>query len=66
MNLLPLLLELAPHVPVLYEHTGAGHAPTHAQHEWAWVLWAGFVLLVDAKMQVSAACDVRALAALIG
>lgn len=65
VNLLALLLELAPHVPVLYEHTGAGHAPTHAQHEWAWVLWADFVLLVDAKMQVSAACDVRALAALI-
>lgn len=66
VNVLALLLELRPDVPVLYEHTGAGHRGTHAAHEWAWVLWADFVLLVDAQMEVSAALDVRALAALLG
>ena len=65
VNVLALLLELNPNVPVLFEHTGAGHAATHAQHAWAWVLWADYVLLVDAQMHVSAALDVRALAALL-
>lgn len=66
MNVLALLFELRPEVPVLFEHTGAGHRSTHAQHAWAWVLWADYVLLVDAQMRVSAALDVRALAALLG
>ena len=65
VNVLALLLELRPEVPVLFEHTGAGHRSTHAQHAWAWVLWADYVLLVDAQMRVSAALDVRALAALL-
>jgi hypothetical protein len=34
-----LLVELAPDIPVLFEHTGAGHRETHARHRWAWVLW---------------------------
>jgi hypothetical protein len=65
VNLLPLLLELAPDIPVLFEHTGAGHRGTHARHEWAWVLWVDFVLLVDADMHAWAALDARALAALL-
>lgn len=65
VNILALLLELNPSVPVLFEHTGAGHRDTHAQHAWAWVLWADYVLLVDARMDVCAALDVRALAALL-
>jgi len=39
VNLLALLVELAPDIPVLFEHTGAGHRETHARHRWAWVLW---------------------------
>jgi hypothetical protein len=66
VNVLALLFELRPEVPVPFEHTGAGHRSTHAQHAWAWVLWADYVLLVDAQMRVSAALDVRALAALLG
>ena len=65
VNLLALLLELAPDIPVLFEHTGAGHRATHARHRWAWVLWQHFVLLVDADMQVFTALDARALAALL-
>ena len=64
-NLLALLLELAPEIPVLFEHTGAGHRGTHARHQWAWVLWLHFVLLVDAEMRVFTALDARALAALL-
>jgi hypothetical protein len=64
VNLLALLVELAPDIPVLFEHTGAGHRETHARHRWAWVLWLHFVLLVDADMHVFAALDARALAAL--
>ena len=36
--LLPLLTELHPQVPVLFEHTGAGHRPTHAQHTHSWII----------------------------
>ena len=61
VNLLPALLELEP-IPVLYEHTGAGHAATHAQHPRAWVVWDQFVLLIDRQMNVHYASDLRALA----
>ena len=60
INLLPVLLELEP-LPVLYEHTGAGHAATHAKHPRAWVVWDRFVLQVDSAMNVRYAEDLRAL-----
>jgi hypothetical protein len=49
VNLLALLVELAPDIPVLFEHTGAGHRETHARHRWAWVLWLHFVLCEGAS-----------------
>ena len=61
INLLPLLTELRPDIPVLFEHTGAGCRPVHARHKWSWVLWSRFVLLVDADMRAFVAADVRAL-----
>jgi hypothetical protein len=62
VNLLPLLTELYPEIPVLFEHTGAGCRRAHAKHKWSWVLWSHFVLLVDSKMQCYVARDVRMLA----
>ena len=61
INLLPLLTELRPDIPVLCEHTGAGHRATHAQHKWSWVLWAQYVFLVDGEMKVYVADDLRTL-----
>ena len=61
VNLLPLLTELRPEIPVLYEHTGAGCRSAHAKHDWSWVLWCNFVLLVDRHLQGIVACDARML-----
>ena len=61
VNLLPLLTELRPDIPVLFEHTGAGCRAQHAKHPWSWVLWSRFVLLVDADMRSYVAADLRTL-----
>jgi hypothetical protein len=61
VNLLPLLTELRPDIPVLFEHTGAGCRAEHAKHPWSWVLWSHFVLLVDADMRSFIANDLRTL-----
>jgi hypothetical protein len=61
VNVLPLLTELSPDIPVLFEHTGAGCRAQHAKHRWSWVLWSRFVLLVDADMRSFAAADIRTL-----
>jgi len=62
VNLLPLLTELRPDIPVLFEHTGAGCRQAHAQHKWSWILWSHFVLLVDSEMRSYVATDARTLA----
>jgi hypothetical protein len=62
VNLLPLLTELRPDIPVLFEHTGAGCRQAHAQHKWSWILWSHFVLLVDSEMRSYVATDARSLA----
>lgn len=61
VNVLPLLTELRPDIPVLFEHTGAGCRQQHAKHRWSWVLWSHFVLLVDRDMQAHVAADIRTL-----
>ena len=61
VNVLPLLTELRPDIPVLFEHTGAGCRQQHAKHRWSWVLWSRFVLLVDADMRSYVAADARTL-----
>jgi hypothetical protein len=61
VNVLPLLTELSPDIPVLFEHTGAGCRAQHARHRWSWVLWSRFVLLVDADMRSYVAADARTL-----
>lgn len=61
VNLLPLLTELRPDIPVLCEHTGAGCRSEHAKHQWSWVLWCKFVVLVDRDMRCYVAADARTL-----
>jgi hypothetical protein len=60
LQALPLLLQVAPEVPVLYEHTGAGHAAS--MRGGAWCVLAQFVLRVTADGRVLCASDCRALA----
>ena len=61
INILPLLTELRPDVPVACEHTGAGYKPYHTKNKWSWVLWAHYVFLVDEEMHVYMADDLRTL-----
>jgi hypothetical protein len=65
VNVLPLLTELRPDIPVLFEHTGAGCRKQHAKHAWSWVFWSHFVqllvLLVDAEMRSYVAAHIRTL-----
>ena len=61
VNLLSLITELHPEIPVLYEHTGAGCSQKHKQEKYAWVLWSQFVLLVDSQLNVYVAQDLRTL-----
>lgn len=61
VNVLPLLTELRPDIPVLCEHTGAGFRPQHAKNKWTWILWAHYVFLTDEHMHAYTAADIRTL-----
>tara|TARA_B110001450_G_scaffold30661_1_gene26739 strand:+ start:7569 stop:8453 length:885 start_codon:yes stop_codon:yes gene_type:complete len=60
-SLLPLLRQIDPDIPVLYEHTGAGHAPTHSNLKWSWVLAGGHIVLVSRDGSAFCAEDLRVL-----
>lgn len=64
-HLLPLIQQLHPMVPVLYEHTGAGLREAHERHPFAWVVLGSYVVLVDRQMQSYAAKDLRSLLRLL-
>lgn len=65
VNLLPLLQQIHPTVPVLYEHTAAGLRTAHERHAFAWVVLGPFVVLVDRHMHSYAASDLRSLLRLL-
>jgi hypothetical protein len=48
-NVLPLLMQLKPDMPVLFEHTGACTNAACAQAPWTWVVLGGHVFLCDDK-----------------
>jgi len=60
-NLLPLLLQLNPDMPVFYEHTGAGQRAAYAAHPFSWVFMSGFILLLDREGRAFCAEDLRSL-----
>ena len=49
---LPLIQQIAPTIPVIFEHTGAGLKTLHEKNAWQWVVLGGVVLLVDSNMRV--------------
>ena len=61
INLLPLLLQLNPEIPIFYEHTGAGLQSAYIQHEYSWALMSGFIFLIHRSGEVFYAEDVRSL-----
>ena len=61
LNVLPLLLQVAPDMPVLYEHTGSGHGPSLAKTPHTWCVVGGFVLLADNSGRFYCARDPRTL-----
>lgn len=60
VNLLPCLMEIAPEIHVLCEHTGAGCEKKH-KNRWTWVLWNKFVMLVGPDFKTYTAHDIRTL-----
>jgi len=60
-NLLPLLLQLNPDMPVFYEHTGAGQRAAYAAHPFSWAFMSGYILLVSRAGKVFCAQDLRSL-----
>jgi len=50
--ILPLLMQIAPTIPVIHEHTGAGLRAVHACHKWQWIVVSNIVLLSDSDMHV--------------
>lgn len=65
INVLPLVVEMLGNTPVLHEHTGALHAPTHARFDFAFVLIGRYYALVTRGMRVLLHTDVLQLAALV-
>ena len=63
LNMLPLLMQIVPDIPVLYEHTGAGYRPACAIHKFAWLVFGNHVLLSDGSLTTYCARDVRYLTA---
>jgi len=64
-NLLPLLQQLHPTVPVLFEHTTAGLRAGHDKQPFAWVVLGAFVVLVESSMQSYCSDDLRSLLPLL-
>ena len=64
--ILPLLMQVNPDIPVVFEHTGAGLLDTHRAHKFTWVCMNRFVLLVDDTGQTFCASDLRLLLAKTG
>lgn len=52
VHLLPLLHEMYPEIPILYEHTGALNKQAHAKHKLAWVCWSEYIFLVSDKLSI--------------
>ena len=49
VNVLPLLMQLKPDMPVLFEHTGACTNAACSQAPWTWVVLSSHVFLCDEK-----------------
>ena len=58
-NVLPLIAQVLPDVPLYFEHTGAGCASTHAKHPCSFALLSGHVFLLDRAGNVFCARDLR-------
>lgn len=60
LHLLPPLLQVAPEIPVLYEHTGAGYCHS-TRAPFSWCVVGHFLLMIDSDMNVFCARDPRVL-----
>jgi len=66
IHILPLLMQVNPDIPVVFEHTGAGHTHTHKAHKFSWVCMNRYVVLADDTGQTFCASDLRLLLAKAG
>lgn len=65
INMLPLLHEMFPDVPILYEHTGALLRSEHSKHAYAWVILSGTIALVTADYRFIISDNIASMAAMI-
>ena len=65
IHMLPLLHEMFPDVPILYEHTGALLRSEHSKHAYSWVVLAGTVALVTRDYSFIVGDNIASIAALI-
>jgi len=61
LHVLPLLLQVAPEIPVLYEHTGAGSLSACSQAPFSWCVFGQFALLVQRSGKTFCAQDINTL-----
>ena len=64
-HMLPLLHEMFPDVPVLYEHTGALLRSEHDKHTFSWVVLAGTIALVTRDYRFIMGDNIASVAAVI-
>ena len=66
INILPLLTEMFPTVPVIYEHDGALCKTVHAKHAFSWALINSNIFLVTRDMKLYYHRDIMKLCAVFG
>lgn len=64
VNILPLIAEMFPTVPVLYEHDGALSCEAHSKHQFSWALINTNVFLVTKTLDIYYSDDIMQLCAL--
>lgn len=64
VNILPLIAEMFPTVPVLYEHDGALSREAHTKHKFSWALINTSVFLVTKTLDIYYSDDIMQLCAL--
>ena len=61
IHVLPLLLQIAPEIPVLYEHNGAGCHTAAARAPYSWCILGPFVLMLHKTGRPYCATDLNVL-----
>ena len=64
VNILPLLAEMFPTIPILYEHDGALSREAHSKHTFSWALINANIFLVTENLKIYYSDDIMRLCSL--